>query len=72
MAPPALFSVQEVPADTERVATPVRARVMGGGGWFAGCLVGGRWGEGEDPQARLSSNRISSRGLKWEMLHFRK
>ena len=46
MAPPASFNVQEVPADPERVATPVRARVMEGGGWFAGCLVGGRWGEG--------------------------
>ena len=46
MAPPASFSVHEVPADTERVATPVRARVREGGGWFAGCLVGGRWGEG--------------------------
>ena len=46
-APPASFNVQEVPADPERVATPVRARVMeGGGGWFSGCLVGGRWGEG--------------------------
>ena len=45
-APPASFNVQEVPADPERVATPVRARVMEGGGWFAGCLVGGRWGEG--------------------------
>ena len=46
VAPPASFNVQEVPADPERVATPVRARVMEGGGWFAGCLVGGRWGEG--------------------------
>ncbi len=46
MAPPASFNVQEVPALTDRVATPVRARVMGGGGWFAGCLVGGRGGEG--------------------------
>ena len=46
MAPPASFNVQEVPADPERVATPVRARGMEGGGWFAGCLVGGRGGEG--------------------------
>ncbi len=46
VAPPASFNVQEVPAQTDRVATPLRARVMGGGGWFAGCLVRGRWGEG--------------------------
>ena len=46
MAPPASFNVQEVPAQTDRVATPVRARVMEGGGWFGGCLVGGRWGGG--------------------------
>ena len=48
VAPPASFNVQEVPADPERVATPLRVRVMGGGGdglrgvW----LVGGGWGWG--------------------------
>ena len=51
MAPPASFNVQEVPAQTDRVATPVRARVMGGGGdglrgvWLVGG--GGRGGGGE-------------------------
>jgi hypothetical protein len=48
VAPPASFNVQEVPADPERVATPLRARVMGGGGdglrgvWLVGG--GGRGG----------------------------
>jgi hypothetical protein len=42
VAPPASFNVQEVPADPERVATPVRARVMEGGDGFRGVwLVGG-------------------------------
>ena len=46
MAPPASFNVQEVPADPERVATPLRARVMGGGGMV--CGVFGWWeGGGE-------------------------
>ena len=46
VAPPASFNVQEVPSKKRCAATPLRVRVMGGGGWFAGCLVGGRWGEG--------------------------
>ena len=41
MAPPASFNVQEVPAQTDRVATPVRARVMEGGGMV--CGVFGWW-----------------------------
>ena len=49
VAPPASFNVQEVPADPERVATPVRARVMEGGGMVCGVFgwweVGGGGGE---------------------------
>ena len=46
VAPPASFNVQEVPSKKRCAATPLRVRVMGGGGgWFAGGLVGGRWGE---------------------------
>ena len=50
VAPPASFSVQEVPADPERVATPLRVRGIGGGGdglrgvWLVGG--GGRGGGG--------------------------
>ena len=51
MAPPASFNVQEVPADPERVATPVRARVMEGGGMVFGVFgwweVGGGGGGSE-------------------------
>ena len=51
VAPPASFNVQEVPADPERVATPLRARVMGGGGMVCGVFgwweVGGGGGGSE-------------------------
>ena len=50
VAPPASFNVQEVPADPERVATPVRARVMEGGmvfGVFGWWEVGGGGGGSE-------------------------
>jgi hypothetical protein len=51
VAPPASFNVQEVPAQTDRVATPVRARVMEGGGMVCGVFgwweVGGGEGGGE-------------------------
>jgi hypothetical protein len=37
VAPPASFNVQEVPRDKGCAATPLRVRVMGGGGgWFWG------------------------------------
>ena len=36
VAPPASFNVQEVPGDKRCAATPLRVRVMGGGGWFWG------------------------------------
>jgi hypothetical protein len=45
VAPPASFNVQEVPAQTDRVATPVRTRVMQGGDGLRGVwLVGGGGG----------------------------
>jgi hypothetical protein len=41
VAPPASFNVQEVPSKKRCAATPLRVRVMGGGGgWF--------WGRGGD------------------------
>jgi hypothetical protein len=48
VAPPASFNVQEVPRDKGCAATPLRVRVMGGGGWFfaGGWLVRGVVGEG--------------------------
>ena len=45
VAPPASFNVQEVPAQTDRVATPVRARVREGRGMV--CGVFGWWEGGE-------------------------
>ena len=36
MAPPASFNVQEVPGDKRCAATPLRVRVMGGGGMVLG------------------------------------
>ena len=58
MAPPASFNVQEVPSNEGCAATPLRVRVMGGGGmvlgeggdgWFLRGMVfaGGRVCEGE-------------------------
>jgi hypothetical protein len=59
VAPPASFNVQEVPRDKGCAATPLRVRVMGGGGmvlgegggdgWFLRGMVfaGGRVCEGE-------------------------
>ncbi len=45
VAPPASFNVQEVPAQTDRVATPVRAHVVAGEG--GGGVDGfGEWGGG--------------------------
>ena len=46
VAPPASFNVQEVPAQTDRVATPVRARVMEGGDGLGGVWLVGGGGEG--------------------------
>jgi hypothetical protein len=40
-APPASFSVQEVPSKKRCAATPLRVRVMGGGGMV--CGVFGWW-----------------------------
>jgi hypothetical protein len=41
VAPPASFNVQEVPRDKGCAATPLRVRVMGGGGMVLG--EGGGW-----------------------------
>ena len=41
MAPPASFNVQEVPSNKGCAATPLRVRVMGGGGMV--CGVFGWW-----------------------------
>jgi hypothetical protein len=43
VAPPASFNVQEVPRDKGCAATPLRVRVMGGGGMVLG-EGGGRGG----------------------------
>ncbi len=44
-APPASHSVQEVPADERSAATPLRVRVVGGGGagWFGVLGWGWEW-----------------------------
>ena len=59
MAPPASFNVQEVPRDEGCAATPLRVRVMGGGGemvlgegggkdgFCGGWFCGGRVCEGD-------------------------
>jgi hypothetical protein len=45
VAPPASFNVQEVLAQTDRVATPVRARVVGGEGGGEWMVLGSGWGK---------------------------
>ncbi len=69
-APPASFNVQEERGNVPMSATPLRARMMEGGGWFAGCLVGGRWGEGGGGEMVLGSGGREGWFLRGMVLHF--